>query len=313
MPRLCVDFGGTNIKMGVAVADEIVDSTEFPVTGSAADLDAIGAAARRLGVEAQGVDAVAMAVPGLIDAERSRLVLAHGKYDWMMGADLTAWAAAAFGAAAIVENDARAALLGEATSGAARGAADAAILVLGTGIGTAVMVGGGLLLGPSGAGGNLAGHTTIDWDGPVCNCGNVGCAEVFGGSWALRDRIADRVDAGVGGASATRWRERLDATASAGEAIGFADVFDLAAAGDAVAVAVRDDAIRAWSVVAVTYCHVVAPEVIVIAGGVARAADAVIPAMQAYVREHIWRVLDVPRFVVADDPAISVLRGLAVL
>lgn len=313
MPRLCVDFGGTNIKMGVAVDGGIVASTEFPVSGSAADLDAIVAASRHLGAEPQDVDTVAMAVPGLIDADRSRLVLAHGKYDWMMGADLVAWAASTFGAAAIVENDARAALVGEATSGAARGAADAAILVLGTGIGTAVMVGGDLLLGPSGAGGNLAGHTTIDWNGPVCNCGNVGCAEVFGGSWALRDRIADRVDAGFGGASAERWRARLDAVAGSGESVGFAEVLDLAAAGDAVAVAVRDDAIRAWSVVAVTYCHVVAPEVIVIAGGVARAADAVIPAMQAYVREHIWRVLDAPRFVVADDPAISVLRGLAVM
>ena len=98
-----------------------------------------------------------------------------------------------------------------------------------------------------------------------------------------------------------------------GDALGFAEVFDSAAVGDPVAIAVRDDAIRAWSVVAVTYCHVVAPEVIVIAGGVARAAGSVIPAMQAYVRKHIWRVLDVPRFVVADDPAISVLRGLAVL
>lgn len=313
MPRLCVDFGGTNIKMGVAIDGGIIASTEFPVTGSAADLDAIVAASRHLGAEPQDVDTVAMAVPGLIDADRSRLVLAHGKYDWMMGADLSAWAASAFGAAAIVENDARAALLGEATSGAAQGAADAAILVLGTGIGTAVMVGGGLLLGPSGAGGNLAGHTTIDWNGPLCNCGNVGCAEVFGGSWALRDRIADRVQAGVGGASAERWRARLDAVARSGEALGFAEVLDRAAAGDALAVAVRDDAIRAWSVVAVTYCHVVAPEVIVIAGGVARAAEAVIPAMRAYVREHIWRVLDVPRFVVADDPAISVLRGLAVL
>lgn len=106
---------------------------------------------------------------------------------------------------------------------------------------------------------------------------------------------------------------RLDATETSGAGIGFAEVFDQADAGDAVAIAVRYDAVRAWSVVAVTYCHVVAPEVIVIAGGVARAADAVIPAMRAYVREHIWRVLDVPQFVVADDPAISVLRGLAVL
>ena len=312
MPRLCVDFGGTNIKLGVAVDGEVVRSAEFPVGGSPADLDAVAEAARRLGVEAGAIDTVAMAVPGLIDPDRSRLVLAHGKYDWLIGADLTTWAAEAFRATAIVENDARAALLGEAASGAARGATDAAVLVLGTGIGTAVMVGGRLLLGPSGAGGNLAGHTPIDWNGPACNCGNIGCAEVFGGSWALRDRIADLLaGGGVGrdGGAVQHWRVRLDS----GEAVGFAEVFERAASGDPVAIAVRDQAVRAWSVVAVTYCHVVAPEVVVIAGGVARAAASVIPAMRAYVRDHIWQVLDVPQFVVADDPSISVLRGLAVL
>lgn len=309
MPRLCVDFGGTNIKMGLAVDGGLVESTEFPVAGSEADLTAITEVAGRLRSHSDRIDTVAMAVPGLIDPGRSRLVLAHGKYDWMMGADLGAWVADAFGASAIVENDARAALLGEAASGAARGVRDAAILVLGTGIGTAVMAEGRLLLGPTGAGGNLAGHTTIDWRGPVCNCGNVGCAELFGGSWALRDRIADLVGDGSGGDAERTWRSRLDE----GRPIGFEQVFAQAAAGDAVATAVRDQAIRAWSVVAVTYCHVVAPEVIVIAGGVARAADAVIPAMQAYVRAHIWGVLEMPRFVVADDPAVSVLRGLAVL
>lgn len=307
MPRLCVDFGGTNIKLGLAVDGGIVASSEFPVTGSAADLEAIAAAARDLGADFDGIDTASLAVPGLIDAERTRLVLAHGKYDWMMGADLTAWAADAFGAAALVENDARAALLGEVSSGAALGATDAAILVLGTGIGTAVMVDGRLLLGPSGAGGNLAGHTTIDWRGPTCNCGNVGCAEVFGGSWALADRAADAIER-LGDPSG-RWRSLLED----GSSLGFAEVFGYAAAGDPVATALRDQAVRAWSTVAVTYCHMVAPDVIVIAGGVARSASEVVPAMRDYVRAHIWSGLPVPRFVVAAEPSMSVLRGLAVL
>jgi hypothetical protein len=63
----------------------------------------------------------------------------------------------------------------------------------------------------------------------------------------------------------------------------------------------------------VTCCHLIEPSAIIIAGGVARAADQVVPAMQEYVRGHIWRALPMPRFVVSDAPELSVLRGLMAL
>jgi len=306
--RLCVDFGGTNIKMGIARDGELLATAEFPVSGTASDLDAVLAAAERLGARPEDIDVVAMAVPGLVDAAGARLVLAHGKYDWMMGADLVEWAEHAFNAVGIVENDARAALIGEVASGSAAGETDAVILVLGTGIGTAAMVDGKLLRGASGAGGNLGGHVTVDWNGPVCNCGNIGCAEVFGGSWALRDRVTELVEQ-ADERSRASWRDRLTDPAP----LGFAELFDLAQSGDAIATLARDQAIRSWAVTAVTCCHLVEPSAIVIAGGVARAADQVVPVLQQYVREHIWRVLPMPRFVVSDAPQLSVLRGLIAL
>jgi glucokinase len=309
MARLCVDFGGTNIKMGLARNGVLASTREFPVGGAAGDLDAVVAAAASLGAEPGEIDVVALAVPGLIDAAGTRLALAHGKYDWMIGADLVEWAQRSFGAVGIVENDARAALIGEVASGSAAGETDAVILVLGTGIGTAAMVDGQMLRGASGAGGNLGGHVTIDWNGPACNCGNIGCAEVFGGSWALRDRVADLVEISTDGGSRALWRERFADAAP----LGFAELLDRAESGDTIAVLARDQAIRAWAVVAVTCCHLVEPSAIVIAGGVARAAGHVVPVIQEYVREHIWRVLPMPRFIVSDAPELSVLRGLMAL
>lgn len=306
MPRLCVDFGGSNIKMGLSTGGDLSATIEFPVTGSPADLDAVVAAADGWGGEAGGIDTVAMAVPGLIDAAGARLVLAHGKYDWMMGADLVAWADRAFGAEGIVENDARAALVGEVSSGVAVGESNAVILVLGTGIGTAAMIDGALPRGASGAAGNLGGHVTIDWAGPTCNCGNVGCAEVYGGSWALRDRIAEKL---TDARSDDAWRVRLADDAP----LGFAELFERAASGDRVAGAVRAAAVRSWGVVAVTCCHLVEPEAIVIAGGVARAAAGVVPELGDYVRRHIWSVLPMPRLLVSQAPELSVLRGLGAL
>lgn len=309
MAKLCVDFGGTNIKMGLAIEGELSATVEFPVGGTVADLERVVAAAAQLGAPRGGIDVVAMAVPGLIDAAGTRLVQAHGKYDWMPAVDLVAWARDAFGAAGTVENDARAALVGEISSGSAQGETDAAILVLGTGIGTAVMLGGQLLRGASGAAGNLGGHVTIDWNGPVCNCGNVGCAEVFGGSWALRARVAELVADLAPSAIRDTWAMRL----AQERPLGFAELFERAAAGDPIAELARDRAVRAWAVAAVACCHLVQPSVIIIAGGVARAADQVVPALEGYVHEHIWSVLPMPRFVVSRAPELSVLRGLAAL
>lgn len=309
MATLCVDFGGTNIKMGLAVRGEFVATAEFPVSGSDADLRAVADAAARFDADARVVDVVAMAVPGLVDPGGTRLLQAHGKYDWMLGADLGAWARDEFGAVGVVENDARAALLGELAAGALTGERNAVALVLGTGIGTAAMLDGRLVRGESGAAGNLGGHVTIDWNGPVCNCGNVGCAEVYGGSWALGDRVAETLVGVENDAARAAWVRRLAEPAP----LGFAEIFEGAVAGDPVALHVRDQAIRAWAVTAVACCHLVEPGVIILAGGVARSAATVLPMLAEYVRDHIWSTLPVPRFVGSEAPELSVLRGLAVL
>ena len=124
-------------------------------------------------------------MPGVVDIDRTRLVSAHGKYDYLLGVDLSAWSAERLGAAAVVENDARVALLGEVAVGAAAGCTEAVLLVAGTGIGTAALMDGRLVRGHSGHAGILGGHLAIDRGGIACNCGNLGCAEVFGGSWSL--------------------------------------------------------------------------------------------------------------------------------
>ena len=75
----------------------------------------------------------------------------------------------------VVDNDANCALLAEARAGAAKGAADALMLTLGTGIGGAILARGELYRGVGSAG--ELGHTVVDIDGEPCPCGNRGCLE----------------------------------------------------------------------------------------------------------------------------------------
>jgi glucokinase len=84
----------------------------------------------------------------------------------------------------IVTNDVRAATWSEWTYGAGQGAADVLCLFIGTGIGGGVVSGGRLLLGASNIAGEL-GHVTVDYDGPLCHCGNRGCLEALAGGWAI--------------------------------------------------------------------------------------------------------------------------------
>ncbi|PRY59707.1 ROK family protein [Glycomyces artemisiae] len=286
--ELCIDFGGSEIKLGAVDNGAPVRTAVVPVGDG--DLEAAAAAARDL-VEGLSPGAVGIAVPGVVDRAAGRMVKAHDKHPRLDGLDLVAWARDAFGLPAVVENDARAALVGETATGSAAGVRDAVLMTLGTGIGTAAIMDGVLLRGAHDHAGILGGHLTVDLDAGLCNCGNVGCAESIAGAWAIRRDLAARGDA------VTDVRE----------------MFAAAAAGDAAAAAVRDRAIRAWGATAVSLCHAYDPDVVILSGGIMRAGEAVAAPVAAYVREHLWTSSHRPAFTVPDRPDLSVLRGLAVL
>lgn len=297
MPTLAIDFGGTTIKLALIVEGAIASDAALPNTGREADLDRVRAAASALLSRSAGdsaaYSAVGVALPGVVDAQSGALVAAHDKYGWAIGYDIRGWAEAAFGAPAVVENDARAALTGEVASGSAAGATDAALLILGTGIGTAAIMGGSLVRGAHAHAGILGGHVTVDLDGPVCNCGNIGCAEAVASTWALaRDIAAGRTGRLTG---ADGLKELIEE------------------AGDPEASALLDRYIRAWGAAAVALCHAYDPDVVVVTGGVMRAADVVLPRLESYVHAHLWSSSHRPAFVVPTAPEHSVLLGLAAL
>jgi glucokinase len=300
MVRLGIDLGGTAVKLGVVGDDAGTSWLELPVPDETAGLGAIGSAARDLAGGAV-IDGVGIAVPGVVDRDRRALVKAHDKYSALLGVDLTAWAHEQFGAPAIVENDARSALLGEVRDGAAAGADDAVLMVLGTGIGTAAMMGGLLLRGAHGHAGILGGHFAVDLDGAPCPCGNIGCAEAVASTWALdRDVRAGAVAAGPA----------LRARAERGR-LGVRDLAETA--HEAESAALLDRLARVWGAVLVDLCHAYDPDVVVVTGGILRAADTLLPTMRAHLNDHLWSSSHRPAVVVPERPETSVLRGLDAL
>lgn len=319
--RLCIDFGGTTIKVGVfhdgraASRDSATASREFPVAGTENDLVTAEATARELIVQSpEALTGIAIALPGVVDRAAGRMIAAHGKYAYLDGVNVAAWAESLFGAPAVIENDARAALLGETSGGGcASGATDAVMVTLGTGIGTAAIMDGHLIRGAHDHAGILGGHVTVDIDADRCPCGNIGCAESLASTWALRNRLGRHPDHERSTLSATF--VDTGETGDLGLDLGLKDVIAAATgpAPDAVARDLLHDFVRIWGAAIVSLCHAYDPNVVIVSGGAMRAKDVILPQLEAYVREHLWSSSHRPALVSPEAPELSVLRGLSVL
>jgi len=287
--HLCIDFGGTDIKLGLLDAGTPRATAVVPVLGTRTDLDRAAEAADALiAGERDAPSAVGIAVPGVVERRTGRMLHANAKYDFLSasGLDIRAWARTRFSLPAVVENDARAALAGEMAWGAAAGEQDVVMITLGTGIGTAAAMGGLLLRGAHDHAGIVGGHVTVDVHAGSCPCGNVGCAELLASTRALRTSRPELGDI-----------ETLIASSRT----------------DAASAELLAEYLRVWGATVVTLCHMYDPELIVLSGGVLRAGAAIAHPLREYVHAHLWASAHRPRFAVSKDPALSVLRGLDAL
>jgi len=139
MPVLAVDLGGTKIAAGVVDSKGVLRSrVEEPVDKS----DPIAQIIRI--AEAKEVDAIGVAVPGLV--RRDGTVWAPNLPDWE-SIPLAKMLKKKLSVPVFVESDRNAAVLGEAWRGAARGKKDVVALIVGTGIGAGILSGGNLVRG----------------------------------------------------------------------------------------------------------------------------------------------------------------------
>ncbi|MBI5214366.1 MAG: ROK family protein [Ignavibacteriae bacterium] len=90
----------------------------------------------------------------------------------------------------VVENDANCAALAEAKFGAGIHHRNFLFVIWGTGVGGGIILDGKIYHGPNGGAGEI-GHTTIDFNGPDCNCGNKGCIEAYIGQRYLSQRTKE--------------------------------------------------------------------------------------------------------------------------
>ena len=224
-------------------------------------------------------------MPGVVDEQRGVAVWSEN-LDWR-DVPFVAQLTERCGLPTVLGHDVRTAALAETRIGAARGMADVVYLSIGTGIAAGIVLGGRIHSGDGYAG--EIGHTDAGHDEP-CACGGRGCLEAIASAAAIARRYTARTGRPAAGAA------------------------DVLRAGDPDAVAVWDEALDALAAALAWIASVLAPEAIVIGGGLSQAGAALLDPLNARIPRHLT-FQRVPRLVPAalGDRAGCVGAGLMAL
>lgn len=175
-----------------------------------------------------------------------------------------------------VGNDANVAALGEWRFGSGRGVQDFIYVTISTGIGGGVVVDGKLLLGRKGIAGEV-GHMTIQTDGPLCGCGNIGCWEALASGTALAREAASALE---------RSRPSLLHELSVGQPIEGRHIAAAADQADELALTLMRREGELIGIGLVNLLHLYAPERIALGGGVMKSIALLEPHFRRIISER---------------------------
>lgn len=261
MRCLGLDLGGTEIKLALLEDRTVVLTETAPTRSEDGRPEDVLERVVALGRSAGDVDSVAVSVPGLVDDEGRALLFPNLHGEWA-GVPVAGPLADAFRGEVPLLNDGHAFALAEAEVGAARGFRDVICVVCGTGVGGGLVLDGALRRGLEDRAGEIGHHTVLP-DGERCGCGNRGCLETIAGARAIARAAGVRT---------------------------FADALAAASAGDARAAAAFERAAVALGIAIANLVLFVAPQRVVVGGGVAEAGDLVFGPLRREVERRTANV-----------------------
>jgi glucokinase len=281
-----LDLGGTKMLVGVLDGDSnVVWESRERSTGQT-EPELVAMIEREVGEAMKarpGAEAVGLGIPATIDRARGIAIAAVNlNFDDVRIRDRVA---ERIGLPVFVDNDANLAMLAEHLYGAARGARNAVMLTIGTGIGGGLVIGGELYRGTRGAGAEL-GHIVIELDGDPCqgNCPGRGHAETLASGTALgrEGRAAARREP-----ESALGRLHADGLEIDGRAVTAA-----ALGGDEVAKQVVASIGRRLGAALISLANIFEPDVIVIGGGVIASGELLLGPAREELREGALRPMN---------------------
>ena len=290
MHRIGVDVGGTNIAIGLVDSKcNIVDKVNVKTVEASEPeqmIEAIASSVKELIIRNQiseaDIEAIGVGVPGTAELTTGRIMYANNlgfeevpflpKLKEALGKEL--------GDKTFFDNDANAAAIGEYITGG-YDVDNFVMVTLGTGVGGGIIINRKLLRGVNFAAAEF-GHMTINLDGVDCNCGRKGCFEDYASATGLMNQTREAMEKDVDKQSIL-WElcgkvENVD-----GEKF-----FEAVRKDDKLALEVLDGFTTYLSEGITNLINILQPEVLVLSGGITRAADLFLEDLKKKVAKGIY-------------------------
>lgn len=277
-----VDVGGTTVKMGLFNVDgEVLDKWEIKTrteNGGEAILPDIAASAlaklKEKSIAKDEVAGIGIGIPGPINDEG---VVPHTANLGWGYKEVTRELEELTGLPCKGGNDANVAALGEAWKGGAAGYSNVVMVTLGTGVGGGIIIGGKIITGSNGAGGEI-GHLHVDDNIPGhCGCGNKGCLEQVASATGITN-LANQALAASDKPSMLRVGEVSAKT-----------VFDAVKADDELAKEIAESFGKYLGTALANITAIVDPQAIVIGGGVSKAGSILLAYVEKYYQKYCFK------------------------
>lgn len=282
---LGIDIGGTNIACGIVndnceiiARSKVKTNAPRPYGEILADIiRGAKLACEEAGISPSELDSVGIGCPGTCNQDTGAVEYSNNL--GFVNVPLRPDVEKALGVKTFLGNDADAAAYGEYCAGAAKGAENAVVITLGTGVGSGIIIGGKIYSGSNFAGGEI-GHTVISVDGRPCTCGRKGCFEAYSSATGLVNITRDYAEKYPASLMAKVIKQ--DGRISARTA------YAAMKQGDEAGRIVTDEYVKYLAVGIANVINIFQPDVLCIGGGVCNEGDTLLVPLKKAVKEQVY-------------------------
>lgn len=225
------------------------------------------------GVESSALRALIVGTPGVVDPATGTISLAPQIEGWD-GIDLARELRDIAACPIVIENESHLSLLAEQWVGGAREVSNVVYVQLGIGIGGAMLIGGQIYRGSTGAAGEIAYLVTGGEDADSAPESSFGAFEWFAGGQAYRRH-------GIRAARTASGSLLLELAGGDPEAVTARIVFDAAARGDHAALTITAELLGRLGRGLANIATILNPDLVLIGGGITNAGSSVLPPILA--------------------------------
>ncbi|MBN2403013.1 MAG: ROK family protein [Spirochaetes bacterium] len=277
-----IDIGGTTIKFVLTdKKGNVLSFKKIPTEKNAQEIeDGICRVIEELKafneIAAKKVKGIGIGAAGAIDKAKGIILTSANIQAWKKY-PLVKLIEGRTGIRTFLENDATAALIGELWLGNGKNFSNWIMLTLGTGIGGGVVINGKVYTGRSGSAMEV-GHTTIDYKGRKCSCGNRGCFERYASATAVIETAKSRLK---------KYPESSVNKRIKNENLTSKLLYDEALKGDPFSNEIFAEISEYLGIGISNLISIFNPEAVILAGGLSRAHKIIFPIVKKVVQERV--------------------------